>query len=214
MNPTSPNDYKTIKGTEVSEFEVDKSVFITTAKHVESEEEALTFIDEIREKYKDANHNCTAYIINEKPEIKRYNDDGEPQGSAGLPMLSVLEKEEVTNVAVVVTRYFGGKLLGKGGLIRSYTKGVADTVGPNALYKRDYLRVELILSYNILGQIENYLNEEKYQVINKSYTDEVSFEIYVRRDKFDKFYVDLINMTSANIKINKKEELMLYEMRS
>ena len=214
MNPTSPNDYKTIKGTEVSEFEVDKSVFITTAKHVESEEEALTFIDEIREKYKDATHNCTAYIINEKPEIKRYNDDGEPQGSAGLPMLSVLEKEEVTNVAVVVTRYFGGKLLGKGGLIRSYTKGVADTVGPNALYKRDYLRVELILSYNILGQIENYLNEEKYQVINKSYTDEASFEIYVRIDKFDKFYEDLVNMTSANIKINKKEELMLYEMRS
>ena len=214
MNPISPNDYKTIKGTEVSEFEVDKSVFITTAKHVESEEEALTFIDEIREKYKDANHNCTAYIVNEKPEIKRYNDDGEPQGSAGLPMLSVLEKEEVTNVAVVVTRYFGGKLLGKGGLIRAYTKGVADTVGPNALYKRDYLRVELILSYNILGQIENYLNEEKYQVINKSYTDEVSFEIYVRIDKFDKFYEDLVNMTSANIKINKKEELMLYEMRS
>lgn len=214
MNPTSPNDYKTIKGIEVSEFEVEKSVFITTAKHVETEGEALTFIDEIREKYKDATHNCTAYIINEKPEIKRYNDDGEPQGSAGLPMLSVLEKEEVTNVAVVVTRYFGGKLLGKGGLIRAYTKGVADTVGPNALYKRDYLRVELILSYNILGQIENYLNEEKYQVINKSYTDEVSFEIYVRRDKFDKFYVDLINMTSANIKINKKEELMLYEMRS
>lgn len=214
MNPTSPNDYKTIKGTEVSEFEVDKSVFITTAKHVESEEEALTFIDEIREKYKDATHNCTAYIINEKPEIKRYNDDGEPQGSAGLPMLSVLEKEEVINVAVVVTRYFGGKLLGKGGLIRAYTKGVADTVGPNALYKRDYLRVELILSYNILGQIENYLNEEKYQVINKSYTDEVSFEIYVRRDKFDKFYEDLVNMTSANIKINKKDELMLYEMRS
>lgn len=214
MNPTSPNDYKTIKGIEVSEFEVEKSVFITTAKHVESEEEALTFIDEIREKYKDATHNCTAYIINEKPEIKRYNDDGEPQGSAGLPMLSVLEKEEVTNVAVVVTRYFGGKLLGKGGLIRAYTKGVADTVGPNALYKRDYLRVELILSYNILGQIENYLNEEKYQVINKSYTDEVSFEIYVRRDKFDKFYEDLVNMTSANIKINKKEELMLYEMRS
>ena len=214
MNPTSPNDYKTIKGTEVSEFEVDKSVFITTAKHVESEEEALTFLDEIREKYKDATHNCTAYIINEKPEIKRYNDDGEPQGSAGLPMLSVLEKEEVTNVAVVVTRYFGGKLLGKGGLIRAYTKGVADTVGPNALYKRDYLRVELILSYNILGPIENYLNEEKYLVINKSYTDEVSFEIYVRNDKFDKFYEDLINMTSANIKINKKEELMLYEMRS
>ena len=213
MSPTSFNDYKTIKGVEASEFEVDKSVFITTAKHVESEEEALEFIEEIREKYKDATHNCTAYIINKKPVIKRYNDDGEPQGSAGLPMLSVLEKEEVTNVAVVVTRYFGGKLLGKGGLIRAYTKGVAETVGPNALYKRDYFRVELILSYTILGQIENYLNEEKLHVIDKTYTDEVRFEIYVRKDMFPKFEEDLINMTSANIKIEKIEELMLYETR-
>lgn len=213
MNPTSFNDYKTIKGTLKSEFEVDKSIFITTAKHVETEDEALEFIEEIREKYKDATHNCTAYIINKTPVIKRYNDDGEPQGSAGLPMLSVLEKEEVTNVAVVVTRFFGGKLLGKGGLIRAYTKGVADTVGPNALYKRDYFRVELILSYTILGQIENYLNEEKLQVIDKAYTDEVRFEIYVRKDKYPKFEEDLINITSANIKINKIEELMLYETR-
>ncbi len=213
MNPTSFNDYKTIKGTLKSEFEVDKSIFITTAKHVETEAEALDFIEEIREKYKDATHNCTAYIINKTPVIKRYNDDGEPQGSAGLPMLSVLEKEEVTNVAVVVTRFFGGKLLGKGGLIRAYTKGVADTVGPNVLYKRDYFRVELILSYTILGQIENYLNEEKLQVIDKAYTDEVRFEIYVRKDKYPKFEEDLINMTSANIKINKIEELMLYETR-
>lgn len=213
MNPTSFNDYKTIKGTLKSEFEVDKSIFITTAKYVETEDEALEFIEEIREKYKDATHNCTAYIINKTPVIKRYNDDGEPQGSAGLPMLSVLEKEEVTNVAVVVTRFFGGKLLGKGGLIRAYTKGVADTVGPNALYKRDYFRVELILSYTILGQIENYLNEEKLQVIDKAYTDEVRFEIYVRKDKYPKFEEDLINMTSANIKINKIEELMLYETR-
>lgn len=213
MNPTSFNDYKTIKGTLKSEFEVDKSIFITTAKHVETEAEALEFIEEIREKYKDATHNCTAYIINKTPVIKRYNDDGEPQGSAGLPMLSVLEKEEVTNVAVVVTRFFGGKLLGKGGLIRAYTKGVADTVGPNVLYKRDYFRVELILSYTILGQIENYLNEEKLQVIDKAYTDEVRFEIYVRKDKYPKFEEDLINITSANIKINKIEELMLYETR-
>ena len=213
MKPISSNDYKTIKGTLDSEFEVEKSVFITTAKHVESEEEAQVFIEEISNKYKDATHNCTAYIINTRPEIKRYNDDGEPQGSAGLPMLSVLEKEEVTNVAVVVTRYFGGKLLGKGGLIRAYTRGVADTVGPKALYKRDYLRVKLTLSYTILGQIENYLNEKKFEVIDKSYTDEVIIELYVRSDRFGDFYEDLINMTSANIKIDKIEELMLYEKR-
>lgn len=207
----SSNDYKTIEGIKSSEFEVEKSVFITRAKHVESEEEALAFIEEVREDHKDATHNCTAYIINTTPEIKRYNDDGEPQGSAGLPMLSVLEKEEATNLCVVVTRYFGGKLLGKGGLIRAYTKGVADTIGPNLIYKRDYIVVELILSYNLLGQIENYINEEKYQVIDKAYTDIVKFEIYVRHDRYEKFEKDLINLTSANIEINKIKELMLYE---
>ena len=206
-------NYRTIEGDKQAEFEEEKSKFITNARFVESEEEAIDFIEEIREIHKQATHNCYAYIINELPEIKRYSDDGEPQGSAGLPMLSVLEKENVRNVAVVVTRYFGGKLLCNGGLIRAYTKGVADTVGPNALYKRDYFRVELILSYTILGQIENYLNEEKYKVIDKTYTDEVRFEIYVRRDRYPKFEEDLINMTSANIKINKIEELMLYETR-
>ncbi|WP_296126999.1 YigZ family protein [uncultured Anaerococcus sp.] len=207
----SSGDYKTIEGVKTSEFEVEKSVFITRAKHVESEDEALAFIEEVRGDHKDATHNCTAYIINTRPEIKRYNDDGEPQGSAGLPMLSVLEKEEATNICVVVTRYFGGKLLGKGGLVRAYTKGVADTIGPNLIYKRDYFVVELILSYNLLGQIENYINEEKYQVIDKAYTDIVKFEIYVRHDKYEKFEKDLINMTSANIEINKIKELMLYE---
>lgn len=207
----SSGDYKTIEGVKTSEFEVEKSVFITRAKHVESEKEALDFIEEVRGDHKDATHNCTAYIINTTPEIKRYNDDGEPQGSAGLPMLSVLEKEEATNVCVVVTRYFGGKLLGKGGLVRAYTKGVADTIGPNLIYKRDYFVVELILSYNLLGQIENYINEEKYQVIDKAYTDIVKFEIYVRHDKYEKFEKDLINLTSANIEINKIKELMLYE---
>lgn len=213
MDHISTNDYKTIEGIVQSEFEEQKSIFITTVKYVENEDQAIEFIDQIRQKYKDATHNCTAYIINTKPEIKRYNDDGEPQGSAGLPMLSVLEKEEVKNVCVVVTRYFGGKLLGKGGLVRAYTKGVADTIGPNALYKRDYYVVELILSYNQLGQIENYINEEKFQVINKDYTDQVKFDLYVRLDRFEKFNKDLVDMTSANIIINKKEKVMLYERR-
>lgn len=211
MSDLSLNDYKTIEGLKSSEFEVEKSVFITHAKHVESEEEALDFIGEIREKYKDATHNCTAYIINEIPEVKRYDDDGEPQGSAGLPMLSVLEKEGVRDVCVVVTRYFGGKLLGKGGLIRAYTKGVADTVGPNVLYKRDYYIVELTMAYTNLGMVENYLRENSYKTIGKDYTDEVVFRVYVRKPDFEKFENDLVNMTSASIKIEKIEELMLYD---
>ncbi|MFO3717014.1 YigZ family protein [Anaerococcus sp. ENR1011] len=202
--------YKTIKGQIQTEFEEEKSRFITTMAHVESEEEANKFIDEISEKYKDATHNCTAFIINETPVVKIYNDNGEPQGSAGLPMLSVLEKEEVTNVAAVVTRYFGGKLLGKGGLVRAYGRGVSETLENNVIYKRPFFVVELIHSYGLLGIIENYINEHNFKVIDKAYTDEVKISLYIREEDFDKVKSDLINLTSDNIKIINKEAVMLF----
>lgn len=204
------NSYKTIEGVHISEFEEEKSRFITTISHVESEEEALSFIDEISQKYKDATHNCTAYIINETPVIKRYNDNGEPQGSAGLPMLSVLEKEGVSNVAAVVTRYFGGKLLGKGGLIRAYSKGVSDSLENNVVYKRPFYVVELIHSYSLLGQIENYINENKFMIIDKEFTDQVKISLYIREEDFDKVKKDLVNLTSDNIKIEKVRAEMLF----
>ena len=202
--------YRTIKGVKTSEFEEEKSRFITSAKYVESEEEAISFIEEIKDKNKQASHNCSAYIINEIPEIKRYSDDGEPQGSAGLPMLSVLEKEGVRNICVVVTRYFGGKLLGKGGLVRAYTRGVTDTVSPNIVCKREYFEVELIHSYNALGQIENYLNENKIKIIGKDFTDKVSQRAYISLDTFEKIEKDLTNLTSGQINIEKKEVKMLF----
>lgn len=202
--------YKTVEGVVTSEFEEEKSVFITHIKHVESEEEAINFIEEISEKHKDATHNCTAYIINEVPEIKRYNDDGEPQGSAGLPMLSVLEKSEVSNVCAVVTRYFGGKLLGKGGLVRAYSKGVSDTLDNNIILKRPFFVVELIHSYTVLGIIENYINENQIEVIDKDFTDKVKMNLYIKKEDFERVSGDLINMTSAEININIKEEVMLF----
>lgn len=203
--------YRTIKGVKTSEFEEEKSRFITSAKYVESEEEAISFIEEIKDKNKQATHNCSAYIINEIPEIKRYSDDGEPQGSAGLPMLSVLEKEEVRNICVVVTRYFGGKLLGKGGLVRAYTRGVTDTVSTNIVCKREYFEVELIHSYTVLGIIENYLAENKLKVIDKDFTDLVKIKLHIRSEDYPKIEKDLINLTSANIKIEVKDTLMLFE---
>lgn len=202
--------YKTIKSRLESEFEEEKSRFITTMAHVESEEEANDFIREISEKYKDATHNCTAFIINETPVIKRYNDDGEPQGSAGLPMLSVLEKEEVTNIAAVVTRYFGGKLLGKGGLVRAYGRGVSDTLENNVIYKRPFFVVELIHSYELLGIIENYINENNFKVIDKEYTDKVKETLYIKEEDFKKTESELINLTSSNINILNKEAVMLF----
>lgn len=205
------DDYRTIEGKLKDDFEVEKSVFITNMKYVESEEAAISFIDEIKEVYKDATHNCSAYIINEKPEIKRYSDDGEPQGSAGLPMLSVLEKEEVYNVVAVVTRYFGGKKLGKGGLVRAYTKGVADCIEGKIKYRRKYIESKITFNYTLLGIIENFLNEGNYIIIDKDYLQDVSIRLYIRHDEFEDFKNKLIDMTSANIEIEKLDTVMLFD---
>lgn len=204
------SEYKTIKGQHSSQFEEEKSVFITNISYVDSEKEARNFIEHISEKYKDATHNCTAYIINEVPEIKRYDDNGEPSGTAGIPMLSVLEKNDLKNIVVVVTRYFGGKLLGKGGLVRAYSKGVSDAIEGNIVYKRPFYVVELIHSYNVLGQIENYLIENKIRIINKDFTDKVSQKIYISKDFFEKTTKELTNLTSGQIEINKIEAQMLF----
>ena len=204
------NEYKTIKGQITHQFEEEKSIFISNIKFVESEEEARDFIDEISEKYKDATHNCTAYIINENPEIKRYDDNGEPTGSAGIPILTVLEKSDLKNVVAVVTRYFGGKLLGKGGLIRAYSRGVSEAINEKIVYKRAFYVVELIHSYNALGQLENYINERGLEVIKKDYTDQVSQELYIYNKDLEEIKKDLLNLTSGQIKINTKGVKMLF----
>ncbi len=120
-----PGDYKTLKQSAQDEFIVNKSRFIGYACPCETEEEALSFLRRIREKHRDATHNCYAYVIGENAGIMRYSDDGEPGGTAGLPMMEVIKARGVVNCCVVVTRYFGGVLLGAGGLVRAYTKGCA-----------------------------------------------------------------------------------------
>ena len=120
-----PGDYKTLKRSAHDEFIVNKSRFIGYAAPCQSEEEALAFLKTIREKHRDATHNCYAYVIGENAGVMRYSDDGEPGGTAGLPMMEVLKSRGVVNCCAVVTRYFGGVLLGAGGLVRAYTKGCA-----------------------------------------------------------------------------------------
>lgn len=204
-------EYRTIENKLYYEFEVEKSIFITNCCHVKNEEMAKDFIDEIKEKYKDANHNCSAYIINSKPIIKRYSDDGEPQASAGLPMLSVLEKENLKNIVVVVSRYFGGKKLGKAGLIRTYGKAVSDCLKEKMIFSRPFYKISLTLDYNNIGLIENYINEKNIKIIEKSYTDKVEIYIYVYNKKLGSVKNDLINLTSNNIKIDIIDEVMLFE---
>ena len=141
-----PGDYKTLRQSAHDEFIVNKSRFIGYAAPCQTEEEALAFLRQIREKHKDATHNCYAYVIGENAGIMRYSDDGEPGGTAGLPMMEVLKSRGVVNCCVVVTRYFGGVLLGAGGLVRAYTKGCA--IALNAAQV-----VRMILSRRLLWDV-------------------------------------------------------------
>ena len=173
--------YKTLMKRAEDEFIVNKSRFIGHACPCETEEEALGFLAEMREKYKDASHNCYAYIIGANMGIMRYSDDGEPGGTAGMPIIEVLKARGVTNCCCVVTRYFGGILLGAGGLVRAYTKGAVvalDACGigvmhPTARYLMD-------VPYPMLSRMEYFLQSETVEIEDKAFTDTVTLTLMVK----------------------------------
>lgn len=153
--------YKTVYRGKEGEIIEKKSRFIATVRLVETEEEALAFIEEMKKKYWNATHNCFAYVIGERRECVRCSDDGEPSGTAGKPMLDVLLGEELYNTAVVVTRYFGGTLLGTGGLVRAYSKAVQEGLAQSDLIEKQYGNIlEIGTDYNGVGKIQ-YLIREK-----------------------------------------------------
>lgn len=157
-----------------------KSKFIGYIKRVTSEEEALSVIEEKKKFFNDATHNTYAYIIGEKKEIQRYSDDKEPSGTAGVPMLEVLKKEDLTNVVTVVTRYFGGTLLGAGGLVRAYTKGVVEAInsGTKVLMKT-MKRMSFTYDYTAHGAITNFILTNGYIILDEEYLDRVKIVIDV-----------------------------------
>lgn len=202
--------YKSIFQRGEDEVVIKKSRFIGYGCPVSTEEEALEFIKEIKDRHRDATHNCSAYIVGEKSEIQRYNDDGEPSGTAGIPILSLLKKESLTNTCVVVTRYFGGIMLGAGGLVRAYTQGAKIAIDKSLIVDmEEFFNVSLSYDYSLHGTMENYLITQKYNFKNFQFTDKVSVEIYVKASELDSFNTDIDNMTSANAKINIVEKLLL-----
>ena len=151
-----------------------KSRFIATLRPVQTEAEAIAFIGEMKKKYWDARHNCSAFVIGKNQEISRCSDDGEPSQTAGRPMLDVLLKEEIHNAAVVVTRYFGGVLLGTGGLVRAYQKAVqAGLNGSVILDIQPGQKLAVHTDYNGLGKIQYLLGKAKISIIEVEYTDQV-----------------------------------------
>lgn len=164
----------------VGELIEKKSRFITTVEPVHSEEEALAFIERIRKQYWDASHNCTAFTIGERHQLTRCSDDGEPAGTAGRPMLEVLLGEDVHDVAVVVTRYFGGTLLGTGGLVRAYSKSVQEGLRKAAILEKcKAVRLEIRTDYNGVGKIQYLLGQNHITILNSEYTDSVFMEALV-----------------------------------
>ena len=204
--------YKTLHEFGMDEVIIEKSTFIGYAKPIKTEEEAVEFINEIKKKHKDATHNVWAYTVGKSMNIQRYSDDGEPQGTAGIPSLEVIKKEDLRDVVVVVTRYFGGVKLGAGGLVRAYTKGAK--IGLEAgqiIDKVMYKEVRIKIDYNQLGKIQNEIMNMGYFVKDTIYEDSVEMIVYSRLNEVDALTSRMIDITSATADITLGEEFYLSE---
>ena len=176
-------EFRTIKEDGQVQEEIKKSRFICHAKRVYSEEEARAFITAIKKEHYKATHNCSAFIIGERSEIKRTSDDGEPSGTAGVPMLGVLENHNLTNVCVVVTRYFGGIKLGAGGLIRAYAGSVAFAVKEIGIVEiKEQTGIQIQMSYAQYQEYGNFLKEHNLMELETNFTDQVDTIIFVDKE--------------------------------
>ena len=172
--------YRTVYEGGEGEITEKKSRFIATVHPVEREEEALAFLEEMKKKYWDARHNCYVYSIGMNREFTRCSDDGEPSGTAGRPMLDVILGEDIYNVAVVVTRYFGGVLLGTGGLVRAYSKAVQEGLAASkVILKQKGIALKITTDYTGLGKIQYIAGERNIPVLDSEYTDKVVMKLLV-----------------------------------
>ena len=200
----------TIKENSYDEFVEKKSTFITHLIRVTSEEESREFIQKMKKKHYDATQVCSCYVVGDNNEITRANDDGEPSGTAGAPMLDVLVKNEIKNVCATVIRYFGGTKLGTGGLVRSYGGGVINALKNATLVERkDALEIRLELDYSLNGKIEYEIEKTNFIVNNLEYTDKIIYTIYVMEEDYDSFQSWIANLTNGQFKILSTHEKQL-----
>ena len=203
-------DYKTIKGYGEAEIVISKSRFITYIDRAETEEEALRFIEKIKKMHSTATHNCSCYIIGEHDHIQKANDDGEPSGTAGVPMLEVLKKQGLKDTVVVVTRYFGGIKLGGGGLIRAYGKATTEGISAAKVVERKlHHLMKVSIDYNWLGKVENEIRSSHYDLKEIQYTEGVDVFVHVLKDEVESFTNWLIEMTNGQAKIESAETLFI-----
>lgn len=205
-------NFKTVTDGEIfsAAYEVNKSKFLSHVKHVETEESAREFLMLIRKKYFDATHNCSAWVLGERGDKQKSNDDGEPGGTAGNPILETIKKNALTNCAIVVTRYFGGIKLGAGGLIRAYSHTAALGLANSKIVQMTtFKKLSLTLEYNFLATVENYLRNKKIRVTNTDYADVVTAEILLLPAQVENFLIELNDLTAANFLAEDLGEILI-----
>lgn len=192
-------EYRSVLEQVSAEDLINKSKFIANTKHVLSEEEAIAFINQMKDKYKDATHNVSAYIINSKIPTKRYDEDGEPQGSSARPILSVMEMEGLSNIVCVVTRYFGGIKLGVGGLVRAYSGAFKKSIEGQIYDYGCFLKYELTFPYAEFDKIKNYLSHTVYDLDNLEYMENISADIYIKEEDSEELLETLKNLSNREL---------------
>lgn len=199
--------YITIKSRAEDSFEEKKSEFIGYVKRVTTEDEAKGFVAEIRALHKTARHNCFAYVVGQNMGIQRYSDDGEPQGTAGIPILEVIKKNGLTDCAVVVTRYFGGILLGTGGLTRAYTKGAAIAIEAGGVVEKvNGLRVSIDIDYDLYGKIQYLCAQNNWHIEDSEFGAGIKIYILAEEENIEKIEKEVIEATSGKAIIKKDME--------
>ena len=199
-------EFRTIKEDGQVQEEIKKSRFICHAKRVYSEEEAHDFITAIKKEHYKATHNCSAFIIGERSGIKRTSDDGEPSGTAGVPMLGVLENHNLTNVCVVVTRYFGGIKLGAGGLIRAYAGSVALAVKEIGIIEiKEQAGISIQMSYAQYQEYNNFLKEHTLMELDTNFTDQVNTMIYVDKEEKENIKAALVEFFNGKVTLTDQD---------
>lgn len=203
------SSYCSIYRTARAETEEKKSRFIATLHAVNSKEEAESFIAACKKKYPDARHNCSAYILGADGQIEHSSDDGEPAGTAGKPMLEVLRGAGLTNVAVVVTRYFGGILLGTGGLVRAYTQSVkAGIDASQIIHKIQGFRLSFTVDYTDVGKLQYFMRQNNYILSDMIYEAEVTCIAIVEAERLESFIKGITEAFSGRISIDDKEPVI------
>ena len=204
--------YYTVKDSGENEIVIEKSRFIAHVARTETEEEAQEFIQNIKKAHWNATHNCSAYMIGEHDQIQKANDDGEPSGTAGVPILEVLKKKHLKDTVVVVTRYFGGIKLGAGGLIRAYSKATSEGINATGVVQRKLMRIiSTKVDYTWLGKLENELRSSVYLIKEIHYLDTVVIDTYVEEEQTESFTQWMIELTNGQGEISNGELVYLEE---